>query len=99
MNAHTVIHESEQNRFVVTESGHTAYLTYYLLPDGSVDLAETHTPLEIRGRGITSSIIRCALEWARAEDRRVVPGCPFVATYVDRHHEFESMLVTRVSKR
>jgi predicted GNAT family acetyltransferase len=76
-----------------------ASLVYYELPDGSIDFAETWTPLEIRERGITTAIIKYALEWARREGHRIIPGCPFVATYVDRHNDCSDLLVTRSSKR
>lgn len=89
---HDVRHDPDARRFTVTELGHEAYLEYYELPDGAVDYAHTYTPQEVRGRGIATAIIREALEWARANDRTVVPGCPFVRTYVDRHPEYESVI-------
>lgn len=90
---HKVRHDQEQNRFVVTELGHEAYLDYYELPNGALDYAHTYTPNEIRGRGIATAIIRHALEYAREEGKRIVPGCPFVETYIDRHAEYKPLLV------
>lgn len=92
---HDVTHDKQRKRFVVEELGHEAYLEYYELPDGSLDFAHTYTPNEIRGRGIASSIIKRALEYAREQGKQVVPGCPFVQTYVDRHKEYESVLAER----
>ena len=99
MSEHIITHNAETHRFEVHESGHTAYLQYYQLPDGVVDFAETETPLEIRGRGIATAIIKGALEWARSQGYRIVPGCPFVATYVNRHTEYSDLLASRASKR
>lgn len=92
---HTVVHDAEKRRFVVTELGHEAYLEYYELPDGSLDYASTYTPNEIRGRGIATAIIRYALEHARENGRKIVPGCPFVQTYVDRHQQYADLLQER----
>lgn len=89
---HEIEHRADQKRFVVNELGHEAYLEYYELPDGALDYAHTYTPQEIRGRGIATAIIRYALDHARDNQRRIVPGCPFVQTYIDRHTEYEPLL-------
>lgn len=89
---HDVHHIPEHHRFSVTELGHEAYLEYYELPGGRLDYAHTYTPNEIRGRGIATAIIKHALDWAREQGREVVPGCPFVQTYVDRHTEYRDVL-------
>lgn len=89
---HEVKHDPHAKRFYVEELGHRAELVYYELPDGALDFAHTFTPNEIRGRGIATAIIRHALDYAREHDRRVVPGCPFVRTYIDRHHEYADLL-------
>ena len=92
---HTIIHEPESRRFVVHELGHEAYLTYYELPNHVLDLAHTHTANEIRGRGVATALIRNALDYARENGYRVVAGCPFVQTFVDRHHEYSDLLEER----
>ena len=89
---HEVEHRTADRRFVVAELGHEAYLEYYELPDGSLDYAHTYTPNEIRGRGIASSIIKTALDFAKDKGKSIVPGCPFVQTYIDRHTEYASVL-------
>lgn len=90
---HTICHDEQAKRFVVEELGHEAYLEYFELPDGSLDFAHTYTPNEIRGRGIATAIIRGALDYARENGKMVVPGCPFVRTYVDRHEKYRELIV------
>ena len=92
---HEVRHDLEAKRFTVEELGHEAYLEYYELPDGTLDYAHTCTPNEIRGRGIATSIIKHALDFAREHGKKVVPGCPFVQTFTDRHREYQSVLVDK----
>ncbi len=92
---HSVIHDPERRRFLVRELGHEAYLEYYELPDGSLDYSHTYTPNEIRGRGIATAIIRQALEYARTKGKQVIPSCPFVQTYADRHREYAPVIAER----
>lgn len=91
MDDFAVAHEPERDRFAVYESGETAYLSYHELEDGSLDFAYTYTPLAIRGRGIATAIIKTALEYARHQGKQIEPTCPFVATYIDRHREYQAI--------
>lgn len=52
----------------------------------------THTVVEQRfeGRGIASGLARAALDAAVAAGLRVVPYCPFMSAYLERHPEYES---------
>ena len=89
---HTVTHNPEQNVFFVEHDGETAYLSYQQLPDGTLDYAHTYTPNEVRGLGIASAIIRYALDYARENDIRIIPSCPFVESYIDRHSEYADLV-------
>lgn len=64
----------------------------YQLQDGRVIFTHTFVPPELRGRGIAEKLVRAALEWARAEGRRIVPQCSYVAVFVQRHVEFQDLL-------
>ena len=86
-----MIHEPSRKRFAVYESGETAYLTYHEMKDGTLDFSYTYTPLPIRGRGIATAIIKNALDYARSQGKKVEPTCPFVATYIDRHREYQEL--------
>lgn len=67
---------------------------YDLHDDGVVEI--THTVVEDRfeGRGIGSALTRAALEQIRADNGRVIPTCPFVATYVEQHPEYANLVAT-----
>jgi predicted GNAT family acetyltransferase len=42
-------------------------------------------PPASRGRGLGEALVKAALEAARQEGVRVVPVCPFVRAYLQRH--------------
>jgi hypothetical protein len=56
----------------------------------------THTevPREYSGRGIADRMAYVALETAIAEEQKIVPECPFVKKYLQRHPEYEWLIVT-----
>ena len=86
-----VRHNAAENRFEATVDGFLSVADYEV--DGEV-IRFTHTwvPPELRGRGIAEKLVRAALEWARAEGRRVVPACSYVEAFMRRHVEFRSLL-------
>ena len=54
----------------------------------------THTgvPPALRGRGIAGKLTAAALDYARDHDLKIVPLCSYVAAYVERHPEYQSLV-------
>jgi predicted GNAT family acetyltransferase len=48
-------------------------------------LIHTETQPDFEGRGVGSALTRMALDAAREQDHMIVPLCPFVEGYIDRH--------------
>lgn len=64
---------------------------YNVLANG---LVFTHTEIlpEFEGRGLSSTLVRHALEDVRALGTRVIPVCPFVAAFLRKHPEFHDLI-------
>ena len=86
-------HQPEARRFVADVGGKTAYITYRELDGRLLELDHTYVPREFRGGGIASQLTVRALEYARERGCRVVPSCPFVAAYIERHPEYRDLRV------
>ena len=88
----TVRDDAEENRFeAVDESGVVAgFAAYRRYADRIVF---THTVVEdaYEGRGVGSTLVRAALDAVRYEGVRVVPQCPFVRSYIERHPEYADL--------
>jgi predicted GNAT family acetyltransferase len=82
-----------------------AELRYELLVDGEVAgfiayrnrpgaVALIHTDIEPRfeGRGLGTRLVEGALADIRARGLRLVPICPFVRSYLDRHPEHNDLV-------
>jgi predicted GNAT family acetyltransferase len=54
----------------------------------------THTFVspELRGKGIAEKLVRTALDYARSEQRRVVPSCSYVDLFIRRYPEFQTLV-------
>lgn len=84
----------ELNRFELDVEGDVA-VAYYRIDNGVMVFTSTQTPPRLRGQGVASELIRNALEFARARGLKVRGDCSFVADYVQKHPEFQSLLPER----
>ncbi|MFF5053178.1 GNAT family N-acetyltransferase [Micromonospora sp. NPDC000663] len=82
-----------KNRFEILVDDALAGFTAYV-PRGEV-LVLTHTEVDpgFQGKGVASALIRGALDEIRARGGRLVPQCPFVAAFVDKHPEYADLVV------
>jgi predicted GNAT family acetyltransferase len=87
----TVTHEHSAHRFVFRQGAHLAKLNYRRSGE-SIRLVHTEVPEELGGHGVGSMLARAALDYARAEGLRVIPDCPFVAGYLERHPEYRDLI-------
>ncbi|MFI6128826.1 GNAT family N-acetyltransferase [Micromonospora sp. NPDC051141] len=82
-----------KHRFEILVDDALAGFTAYL-PRGEV-LVFTHTEVEDRyqGQGVGAALIRGTLDQVRANGGRVVPRCPFMAAFIERHPEYADLVV------
>ena len=86
-----VHHNAVEARFETTVGGILSVLDYELSGE-VVTVTHTWVPPELRGRGIAEKLVRSALAWVAAENRRVVPACSYVEGFIRRHREFQPLL-------
>ncbi|SCF17178.1 GNAT family N-acetyltransferase [Micromonospora chokoriensis] len=95
----TVTDASARERFEARdETGTVAgFVTYQLT--GAI-IAYTHTEVDptFEGRGVGSTLARAVMDDARAKRRTVVPICPFLADWLVKHPEYESIVVRSTRK-
>lgn len=84
-------HESDQTRFAAEVEGGTAELAYALRGD-AVAFVHTFVPEEARGQDVGTALVEAGLAWAREQDLRVIPACPFVKAYIERTPEAQDLL-------
>lgn len=89
--SHQVRHNEAKNRFEIQHKERLAVLEYEL-EDGVIDLTHTRVPKELEGGGIGSKLAKAALDYAKKNDLKVIPSCPFIITYVQRHPEYEPLI-------
>jgi predicted GNAT family acetyltransferase len=78
----------ERSRFEIRLDGELAGFVEYHRVGGSLDLTHTKVDDRFEGRGVGSTLIRHALDAAREQGMGVLPHCPFVRSYIERHGDY-----------
>jgi predicted GNAT family acetyltransferase len=80
-----------RHRYEMEVDGAQAFVEYRR--DGtSVVLTHTEVPDALSGRGVGSRIARAVLDDARTHGLSVVPDCEFIAGFIARHPEYQSLI-------
>jgi uncharacterized protein len=82
----------ELHRYEIRLDGEVAGFATYRLRDGVVVFRHTEIDPAYEGHGLGSRLARAALDDVRASGRSVVPLCPFVKSYIDRHPEYQDLV-------
>jgi hypothetical protein len=86
-----VIDNPEVSRFETMTSGGIAVLEYER-SGNRLKLVHTEVPKAARERGTGSRLVEAAFEHARAHGLRIIPYCPFVSAYLERHPELRPLV-------
>lgn len=82
-----VINNEAKNRFEVKVDKYLAVCEYKLIKDRII-FTHTEVPPAIEGQGIASRLAKTGLEYAVANNLKIMPLCPYVAAYIKRHPEY-----------
>jgi predicted GNAT family acetyltransferase len=92
--AYVVVDNETEQRYEVHDDGEVAVLTYSRQRK-RITFFHTGVPPALEGRGIAGMLARTALEAARAAGLEVIPLCPYVAAYIQRHQEYLPLVNAR----
>lgn len=87
-----VVLDESKKRFELVEEGHTARVNYVMLSPTSIIFTHTVVPFALKGRGIGSYLARYVLDYARENNLNVIPQCPFIRSYIERHPEYDDLV-------
>jgi predicted GNAT family acetyltransferase len=92
----TVVNNEAAEQFEMHVDGLLSLLAYKRSGD-CIIFTHTEVPAALEGRGIASVLARTALDDARARQLLVVPLCPFVRAYIERHPEYRALVTAHAS--
>ncbi len=82
---------AEKNQYEIHIDGDLARIEY-IKAQGKIFLTHTEVPAKFEGKGIGSALVKQVLDDIRQKELILVPLCPFVTAYLNRHPEYNSLL-------
>jgi uncharacterized protein len=87
-----IVNNKKQFRFeIALPAGDYAVLEYRWLR-GSMVLMHTLVPATNRLKGVGSALVKYVLDYAREQNLKVIPYCPFVVKYLKDHPEYNDIV-------
>ena len=86
------IERNEATRRFETEIDGKLGVLEYRMAGRSIVFTHTGVPPGIEGRGVASALTKAGLEYARRQQLKVVPQCPFVQEYLAKHSEYSDLV-------
>jgi predicted GNAT family acetyltransferase len=88
----TVEDNAAEDRYEATVDGEIIGVARYVRRGGRTIFVHTEVDGDHEGEGVGSALVAAALDTERAAERPVVPLCPFVRTYIERHTEYSDLV-------
>ena len=88
----TIADSRERRRYEIRVDDELGGFAQYKAQPGQI--AFTHTEIDdcFEGQGLGSKLVAFALDDARERGLAVLPFCPFVKAYIQRHREYEELV-------
>ncbi|MFN7703563.1 MAG: GNAT family N-acetyltransferase [Chryseotalea sp.] len=87
--------ESSKGSFDFIVEGVTrASMTFSKAGDHLIIIDHTEVDESLKGKGIGLQLVQEAIAWARTNNKKIIPLCPFAKSVFDKHAEFDDVLST-----
>jgi predicted GNAT family acetyltransferase len=80
------------NRYEASDGGEVIGVARYVRRGGRTIFVHTEVNEDREGAGVASALVAAALDAERTAERPVVPLCPFVRSFIERHTEYADLV-------
>ncbi|MBU0921196.1 N-acetyltransferase [Pseudomonas sp. NP21570] len=88
----SVRHDAAQQRYELLVDGQSLGAAEYSEQGERMVFTHTEVDPSLSGQGLGSVLAKGALEDARRRGKRVVPQCEFIASYIERHAQWQDLV-------
>jgi predicted GNAT family acetyltransferase len=87
-----ILDNPEEQRFEAHLEGRLLGVAEYEADENRITFVHTEVLPDAEGMGVGSALARGALDATKSSGRRIVPECPFITSYVRRHHDWDDAI-------
>lgn len=92
MNHATLRNNTDKQRYELVDDGQVVAFAEYRPQADAIALVHTEVSPEHGGKGYGSALAKQALGDIRAQSKKVIPVCEFIAGYIGKHPEYGDMV-------
>jgi predicted GNAT family acetyltransferase len=82
----------QRQRFEILVDGELAGFVTYRRQPGQIEFIHTEIDDRFEGQGLGGKLVAFVLDDARGNGLAVLPSCPFVKDYIQRHREYVDLV-------
>jgi predicted GNAT family acetyltransferase len=87
-----VLDAAESSRFEIHVDGKLAGFAVYRLRHDRISFIHTEIDDAFAGQGLGGKLVRAALDTARTRGLAVIPLCPFVRSWIQKHEDYKDLV-------
>lgn len=88
----TITLDDDKDKFFALIEGQECVLNLKKTSADVLDYYRTFVPKSLRGRGIAQELVDYALNYAKEHQLKIIPSCPFIRSYIDRHPSWQTIV-------
>lgn len=88
-----------QGRYEIRVDGELGGIAQYRARPGRIEFVHTEVEDRFEGQGLGGQLVSFALDDARERGLEVLPFCPFVRDYIQRHPEYVDLVPEKLRGR
>ena len=82
-----------KNQFYIgEEKAPKAFLTYVPTGESKIIIDHTEVSTDLKGKGVGKQLVEEVVNYARQNNKSIIPLCPFAKSVFDKHIDFQDVL-------
>lgn len=75
------------------EENAIAYVTFEDKDESTIIVDHTFVSDELRGQGVAGKLYNTIIDYARKENKKIIPECPYIKKKIEHNKEDQDLLV------
>lgn len=88
----TTINNKDKNRFELRVQEHLGRIDYIINKTELIFLVHVEVDRKLQGMGVATKMLQDVFYYIEQQNMKMVPLCPFIASYLKRHPEYQYLL-------
>ena len=97
MDDYELIDNEERHQYEFHIGKYVPKIKYIKTKNGEIYLTHTEVPVALEGKGVGSQLAEKVLKDIEKQELRLVPLCPFVAGYIQKHPDWRRIVMRGIN--